>query len=75
MEKGKEKKSLESLSIKKLDTLKKIRLFVVLIFAISTLSIVLVFIPIDFRVPVIFILISYIMVFVLMIKLFNLKEL
>jgi len=75
MEKGKEKKSFESLSIKKLDTLKKIRLFVVLIFAISTLSIVLVFIPIDFRVPVIFILISYIMVFVLMIKLFNLKEL
>ena len=68
MEKGKEKKSFESLSIKKLDTLKKIRLFVVLIFAISTLSIVLVFIPIDFRVPVIFILISYIMVFVLMVK-------
>jgi len=72
MEKGKEKKSLESLSIKKLDTLRKIRLFVVLIFAISTLSIFLVFIPIDFRAPVIFILISYIMVFILMIKLFTL---
>lgn len=75
MEKRKKKKSLEPWSIKKLDALRKIRLFVVLIFLLSTLAIILVFIPIDFRVPVIFILISYIMIFILMIKLFTVKEL
>ena len=75
MEKRKENKLLEPWSIKRLDTLRKIRLFVVLTFILSTLAIVVVFIPIDFRVPVIFILISYILVFVLMIKLFTVKQL
>jgi hypothetical protein len=75
MEKSKEKKSLEPWSIKKLDSLRRIRLFVVSIFAFSTLSIVLVFIPIDFRAPVIFILISYVLVFILMIRLFTIREL
>ena len=74
MEKKKEKKSQEPMSIRKMDTLTKLRLIVGSIFALSTLSIILVFIT-DFVVSVVFILISYIMVFVLMIKLFTIKEL
>ena len=74
MEKKKEKKSQELMSIRKMDTLMKLRLVVGLIFALSTLSIILVFIT-DFVVSVVFILISYIMVFGLMIKLFTIKEL
>ncbi len=74
MEKKKEKKSQELMSIIKMDTLMKLRLIVGSIFALSTLSIILVFIT-DFAVPVVFILISYIMVFGLVIKLFTIKEL
>ena len=74
MEKKKEKKSQELMSIIKMDTLMKLRLIVGSIFALSTLSIILVFIT-DFVVSVVFILISYIMVFGLMIKLFTIKEL
>ena len=74
MEKKKEKKSQELMSIGKLDTLMKLRLIVGSIFALSTLSIILVFIT-DFVVSVVFILISYIMVFGLMIKLFTIKKL
>ena len=74
MEKKKEKKSQELMSIRKMDTLMKLRLIVGSIFALSTLSIILVFIT-DFVVSVVFILISYIMVFGLMIKLFTIKEL
>jgi hypothetical protein len=73
MEKKKEKKSQELMSIRKMDTLMKLRLIVGSIFALSTLSIILVFIT-DFVVSVVFILISYIMVFGLMIKLFTIKE-
>jgi hypothetical protein len=73
MEKKKEKKLQELMSIRKMDTLMKLRLIVGSIFALSTLSIILVFIT-DFVVSVIFILISYIMVFGLMIKLFTIKE-
>ncbi len=74
MEKKKEKKSQELMSIRKMDTLMKLRLIVGSIFALSTLSIILVFIT-DFVVSVVFILISYIMVFGLVIKLFTIKEL
>ncbi len=74
MEKKKEKKSQELMSIRKMDTLMKLRLIVGSIFALSTLSIILVFIT-DFVVSVVFILISYIMVFGLMIKLFTIKKL
>jgi len=74
MENKKEKKLQDLMSIRKIDTLMKLRLIVGLIFALSTLSILLVFI-IDFVVSVFFILISYIMVFGLMIKLFTIKEL
>jgi hypothetical protein len=44
MEKKKEKKSPELMSIRKMDTLMKLRLIVGSIFALSTLSIILVFI-------------------------------
>jgi len=74
MEKKKEKKSQELMSIIKMDTLMKLRLIVGSIFALSTLSIILVFIT-DFVVSVVFILISYIMVFGLVIKLFTIKKL
>ncbi len=74
MEKKKEKKSQELMPIIKIDTLMKLRLIVGSIFALSTLSIILVFIT-DFAVSVVFILISYIMVFGLVIKLFTIKEL
>ena len=74
MEKKKEKKLQELMSIRKMDTLMKLRLIVGSIFALSTLSIILVFIT-DFVVSVVFILISYIMVFGLMIKLFTIKKL
>ena len=74
MEKKKEKKSQELMSIRKMDTLMKLRLIVGSIFALSTLSIILVFIT-DFVVSVVFILISYIMVFGLVIKLFTIKKL
>ena len=72
--KEKEKKSLEPMPLRKLDTLMKLRLIVGLIFALSTLSIILVFIT-DFVLSAVLILISYIMVFVLMIKLFTIKKL
>ncbi len=74
MEKKKEKKSQELMSIRKMDTLMKLRLIVGSIFTLSTLSIILVFIA-NFAVAVVFVLISYLMVFVLMIKLFSIKEL
>ena len=74
MEKKKEKKLQELMSIRKMDTLMKLRLIVGSIFALSTLSIILVFIT-DFVVSVVFILISYIMVFGLVIKLFTIKKL
>jgi hypothetical protein len=63
MEKKKEKKLQELMSIRKMDTLMKLRLIVGSIFALSTLSIILVFIT-DFVVSV----------FGLMIKLFTIKE-
>ena len=72
--KEKENKKIDLLSINKLDALMKLRLIVGLIFTLSTLSIVLVFIT-DFWLPVILILFSYIMLCVLTIKLFIIKKL
>jgi len=74
MEKKKEKKSQQLISIIKMNTLMKLRLIVGLIFALSTLSILLVFIS-DFVISAVFIFMSYILVFGLMIKLFTIKEL
>jgi len=73
-QKKKEVKVLEIMSLAKLDVLTKLRLVVIAIFVLSTLSILLVFIT-DFVIPVLLILISYIMVFVLMIKLLIIKKL
>ena len=70
----KKKKSQELMSIRKMDTLMKLRLIVGSIFALSTLSIILVFIT-DFWLPVILILFSYIMLCVLTIKLFIIRKL
>ena len=74
MEKKKEKKSQELMPIRKMDTLMKFRLIVGSIFALSTLSIILVFIT-DFWLPVILILFSYIMLCVLTIKLLIIRKL
>ncbi len=74
MEQKKEKKSQDLMSIRKMDTLMKLRLIVGSIFALSTLSIILVFIT-DFWLPVILILFSYIMLCVLTIKLFIIRKL
>jgi len=70
----KKKKSQELMSIRKMDTLMKLRLIVGSIFALSTLSIILVFIT-DFWLPVILILFSYIMLCVLTIKLLIIRKL
>jgi hypothetical protein len=70
----KKKKSQELMSIRKMDTLMKLRLIVGSIFALSTLSIILVFIS-DFWLPVILILFSYIMLCVLTIKLLIIRKL
>ncbi len=70
----KKKKSHELMSIRKMDTLMKLRLIVGSIFALSTLSIILVFIT-DFWLPVILILFSYIMLCVLTIKLLIIRKL
>ena len=74
MEKKKEKKPQELMSIRKMDTLMKLRLIVGSIFALTTLSIILVFIT-DFWLPVILILFSYIMLCVLTIKLLIIRNL
>jgi hypothetical protein len=72
--KEKQNKKIDLLSIKKLDALMKLRLIVGLIFTLSTLSIILVFIT-DFWLPGILILFSYILVIILTIKLFTIKKL
>ena len=70
--KGK-KKLLEIKAFSKLNTLTKLRLVVTSIFAFSTLSIILV--TANFVATVLLILLSYILVLILMIKLFIIKEL
>ncbi len=62
-------KKLESL-----DTLMKLRLIVSLIFSLSTIAIILIFIT-DFWIPVFLFLISYILVLIFMIKLLLIKKL
>ena len=72
----KEKKTrfLEIKSFSNLNTLMKLRLIVTVIFLLSTLSILLIFAN-NWVIPAILILISYLMVFVLMIKLLTIKKL
>ena len=72
--KEKENKKIDLFSINKLDALMKLRLIVGLIFTLSTLSIILVFIT-DFWLPGILILFSYIMLCFLTIKLFIIRKL
>ena len=74
MIKKKEKNLLELMRLKKLDALLKLRIIVGSIFALSTLAIILVFI-VDFIFSAVFMLLSYFMVFVLMIRLFAVKKL
>jgi len=69
-----EKRSLGISVLKKFNTLKKLRFAVTLIFLLSTLAIILVFIT-DFVVAVLLILISYCLLIILMIKLFITKKL
>ena len=72
----KEKKTrfLEIKSFSNLNTLMKLRLIVTVIFLLSTLSILLIFAN-NWVISAILILISYLMVFVLMIKLLVIKKL
>ena len=70
----KESKILEMKSYKQLNTLAKLRIIIISIFVLSTLSIAMAFIS-DFVISVLLLLISYCLVFVLMIKLFIIKKL
>ncbi len=70
----KESKVLEMKSYKQLNALAKLRIIIISIFVLSTLSMLMVFIA-DFVISVLLILISYGLVFVLMIKLLIIKKL
>ena len=74
VKKKKEIRLLEINSFANLNTLNKLRLFVTSIFLLSTLSILLIFAN-NWVISAILILISYLMVFVLMIKLLLIKKL
>lgn len=74
MAKKTETKIIEMNNIAKLDTLTKLRMIVVSIFILSTLSIILLFIT-NFWISAVLILISYILVFALMVKLLTTKKL
>ena len=74
VKKKKEIKLLEINSFANLNTLMKLRLTVTVIFLLSTLSILLIFAN-NWVISAILILISYLMVFVLMIKLLVIKKL
>ena len=74
MEKINYNKILDFTNISNLNTLMKLRFIIALIFTLSTIAIILVFIT-DFFISVIFILFSYLMVFGLLIKLFTIKNL
>ena len=67
------KKLLEIKAFSKLNTLTKLRIVITSVFALSTLSIILV--TTSFAATVILILLSYILVLILMIKLFIIKKL
>lgn len=73
-EKKKKTKFLEIKSFSKLNVLMKLRLFVTSIFLLSTLSILLIFVN-SWGISASLILISYFMVFVLMLKLLRIKKL
>lgn len=74
MAKKKEIKLLDLPNFEKMDTLMILRLIILSIFVLSTISMILAFIT-EFIFSVVLLLISYILVFVLMIKLFLIKEL
>ena len=69
-----EKRTLEIPGFQQLKALAKLRLAITIIFLLSTLAILLVFIT-DFVIAAIIILISYVLLFLLMIKLFMIKKL
>jgi len=71
--KKKKLKPLEIKSLSEMDILTKLRLFVISIFVLSSLSLILVFI--SFPISALLALISYFMVFVLMVKLLRIKKL
>lgn len=76
MPKKKEEKLFEikSFSFAEMDMLMKLRLIVISIFALCTLSIFLIFVT-DFVIPATLLVISYIIVFALMVKLLVIKKL
>jgi hypothetical protein len=70
----KEAKGLEIKNLKQLDALMKLRIVIISIFSLSTLSILMIFVA-DFVISALLILISYVLVFVLMLKLLIIKKL
>ena len=74
MQKKKEEKKLKFDIFSGLNTLTKFRLIVTLIFLLSTLAIILILVG-DFVVSPVLFFISYILVLVLMVKLFLVKKL
>jgi hypothetical protein len=72
-----EKKSniLENLNINQLDTLTKIRITIFSIFLLSTISFILIIFNVDFWIPALLILISYVILLILMIQLLIIKDL
>lgn len=74
MAKKKKLKILETVNIREMDILTQLKIFVTSIFVLSTLSFILIFIT-GFVIPAVFILISYFMIFVLMVKLLTMKKL
>ena len=73
MQKVKEKRSTEKL-FGEITPLTKLRYMVTLIFLLSTISFILVLIT-EFFIPATIMIIAYILVFVLMVKLFMIKKL
>ena len=69
-----ELKSLEIKALSEMNNLLKLRLVVILIFILSTLAIISVFIS-EFVISVALVLISYFLVFILMVKLLLIKKL
>jgi ABC-type transport system involved in cytochrome bd biosynthesis fused ATPase/permease subunit len=62
------------IGFKKLDLLTKLRISIGTIFALSTLAIIVVFVS-DFRISVVLILLSYLLVLIMLIKLLFIKKL
>jgi hypothetical protein len=74
MSKNKKIKSLEIKKLSEMDILSKLRLAVITIFTLSSLSFVVLILS-DFVISAVLVLMSYFMIFALMIKLLMIKKL